>query len=690
MVSASSPFTAAPGPGAGKYRNLRFASVNIDTLRNYTNLNFQRNTINDLKLSADIICVQETKLTVQMQSSFLLSFQGSGVFSPVPEIGVEAHKATTGVAILFTAGILKQGLSVLHSTQRCDSAGRWVAVDIKWNNTVYTVVSVYAPADDQLRVSFLSSLYTDLSPLPSERLLILGDFNTYLDRGMDSQRQDRSRGKRGAAEFEQFVTARHLVDVWRCAYPATRAFTSPLREGWQPSRIDFCLASSDIAASMVASAIDERREKTRHAVVRMSLLCSAGPEFAKGKSHFRVFPSLLEDSRFTTTLKAEAERLMISTVHLGCEERYEVIKNNITRLAREESIRFRGLEEQEVTVSRRIIGKINYERLQGAAQYHREEELHIHRKVLRDTKLRRSERMTIAALGTLRREADRPTAGWLKAAKAEHHRHAFRAVRIPAHNNGGTHVPEQRVTKLSDMATALRHFWGTISHSDSPGINCVKPPRASDDWDFFLKLIGSSATPLSAPEVEKLGAPISKSELEEVKDELGNVIDIGIVRALPRNKSAGPDGWPYEFVQLLFPIIGEAMVAGWNSARTNETELPGGAGLALLHLLYKPSKDASKINDPELASSYRPVSLLNSDYKLLARVLVARLLCVINRLIHSDQAGFVPGRSMEDTIRLQQDIIHFFERIDAAEFATGGRFEGGVGFKAHDLKKAYG
>ena len=66
-----------------------------------------------------------------------------------------------------------------------------------------------------------------------------------------------------------------------------------------------------------------------------------------------------------------------------------------------------------------------------------------------------------------------------------------------------------------------------------------------------------------------MGASISKAELGDVKDEVGHVIDIGIVRYLTRNKSAGPDGWPYEFIQLLVPIIGEATVAELSAKQRN-------------------------------------------------------------------------------------------------------------------------
>ena len=57
-----------------------------------------------------------------------------------------------------------------------------------------------------------------------------------------------------------------------------------------------------------------------------------------------------------------------------------------------------------------------------------------------------------------------------------------------------------------------------------------------------------------------------------------------------------------------------------------------------------------KYKDPLLCSSYRPISLLNVDYKILAKILALRLLPGI---ISVDQTGFMLGRhSFHNTRRL--------------------------------------
>lgn len=57
-------------------------------------------------------------------------------------------------------------------------------------------------------------------------------------------------------------------------------------------------------------------------------------------------------------------------------------------------------------------------------------------------------------------------------------------------------------------------------------------------------------------------------------------------------------------------------------------------------------------------ASYRPISLLNSDQKILAKILAKRLSTVMNKLVHSDQTGFVPDRSSFNNLRRLFNVIY--------------------------------
>jgi len=49
-------------------------------------------------------------------------------------------------------------------------------------------------------------------------------------------------------------------------------------------------------------------------------------------------------------------------------------------------------------------------------------------------------------------------------------------------------------------------------------------------------------------------------------------------------------------------------------------------------------------NDKADIANYRPISLLNIDYKLMTKALSLKLAVAAPKIIHQDQAGFVPGK----------------------------------------------
>ena len=70
-----------------------------------------------------------------------------------------------------------------------------------------------------------------------------------------------------------------------------------------------------------------------------------------------------------------------------------------------------------------------------------------------------------------------------------------------------------------------------------------------------------------------------------------------------------------------------------------------------------PKKDRSR----EFLKNWRPLSLLNVDYKILAKALAMRLQKFLPILINEDQTGYVKGRYIGENIRLISDIIQYYK-----------------------------
>jgi exonuclease III len=124
--------------------------------------------------------------------------------------------------------------------------------------------------------------------------------------------------------------------------------------------------------------------------------------------------------------------------------------------------------------------------------------------------------------------------------------------------------------------------------------------------------------------------------------------------SLPRGKAPGSDGLTYEFYTAYWEQVGQPLVAAFNySFQQPQLRLSEQQRLGLITLIYK-GGDKPRA-DP---ASYRPITLLNCDLKIVAKVLVHRLGPACASVIDPTQTAFVPGRDIAD------NVLHHLEEID--------------------------
>ncbi|RHY70739.1 hypothetical protein DYB38_012186 [Aphanomyces astaci] len=83
------------------------------------------------------------------------------------------------------------------------------------------------------------------------------------------------------------------------------------------------------------------------------------------------------------------------------------------------------------------------------------------------------------------------------------------------------------------------------------------------------------------------------------------------------------------------------------------------------------------------ALDYRPIALLNSAYKIFAQVISLRLQPLLVSTIGAQQQGFVPGRTLEDSIALFQRTLARQQRDPTLPLAAS------AAVICLDIKKAY-
>ena len=76
-----------------------------------------------------------------------------------------------------------------------------------------------------------------------------------------------------------------------------------------------------------------------------------------------------------------------------------------------------------------------------------------------------------------------------------------------------------------------------------------------------------------------------------------------------------------------------------------------------------------------ILKNWRPISLLNTDYKILAKILANRLKHVLESIISCDQTGFITNRYIGENVRLFTDIIEYCKKNCVSGLALSIDFE---------------
>jgi hypothetical protein len=120
------------------------------------------------------------------------------------------------------------------------------------------------------------------------------------------------------------------------------------------------------------------------------------------------------------------------------------------------------------------------------------------------------------------------------------------------------------------------------------------------------------------------------------------------LKELPSGKSPGIDGLPAEFLRFFwedlkhdfYDVLSESFETG---------TLPETMKMSVVTLIYK-KKSGQDIRN------YRSISLLCTDYKIIAKVMAERMKAVLSTLIHADQTGFLKDGYIGENISLFLDI----------------------------------
>lgn len=210
-------------------------------------------------------------------------------------------------------------------------------------------------------------------------------------------------------------------------------------------------------------------------------------------------------------------------------------------------------------------------------------------------------------------------------------------------------LAHQLKKEQAERTTKAIHFQGNITY---------RPKEINQPFQEYYSILYKSQSNYTQDELDHYLENIKLPKLSELDQQSLNAPFTGqeilaAINPMPTDKSPGPDGIPALYKEYWTDLkpISMPMINTFNHNKI----LPQTISLANITVLHKTGKD------PQECSSYRPISLLDRDYKIISKVLAQRLETIMPKLINPDQSGFIKGRYSTDNIRGLLNITNLLD-----------------------------
>ncbi|KAL1948369.1 hypothetical protein VTO73DRAFT_12444 [Trametes versicolor] len=547
--------------------------------------------------------------------------------------------------------------------------GRAMMLDVKWSEKRrLRILNVYGPNDPSENAAFWDRIRETRMP----RLDIMtGDFNVVED-GLD-RIPVRADAPRAANALANLVSWLNMLDGWRTENPQTKGFTFMQPSTGSQSRLDRIYIRKAMSNDANGWTLAEPGIPTDHKMALVALTDYKAPYIGKGRWSMPVH--LLNDEQMKKEMKrlgAELVRDLGALVERSQSNNpqtiYQRFKEQLTLAARNRAKeKIPKMQKRLDALKRDLHMLLNPERdAEGGAGETTASSQETTRSaaILQD----RIAKLEIKRFGWTRRDT---------AVKHWAHSETISKQWIRANTNRLTSEvmfemkeqdgqEEQYTTRSSRMAQIACEFYDKLQDEEPL-------QRNETHGTYVQEALQHLSARLDNEQKASLAKRMSREDVSEA------------IRSAARNKSPGLDGLPAEVWKeyarwydadtkrgTLAVDMTAALCAVFNDIEKHGVDPTVSFTDGWICPIYKLKKDKREINN------YRPITLLNSDYKLMTKVIAAKIADHVPSIVHPDQAGFIPGRRIVDQIKLSKLMLDYAE----AEEVNGA-------IVALDQEKAY-
>lgn len=557
---------------------------------------------------ADVLCAQETH--IKRDSPIKIRHPN---FPHTFLACSDKKKAGVLIAIKDTVQF-----DLLHSV--VDPNGRFIILVCRIDNVISTLVNSYAPNSRQ--ISFLNKLWRRVTRVKQGHLIWCGDFNGIGDAQMDST----SRGLRPPLQLGPWFSKLSLFDAWRCYHASERDYTFHSSVHGSFSRIDFFLVDRN-SLQLIDRCDIGTISWSDHAPITLSLRLNQTcpvPYVWRNNTYLLARPETKDmvmlklKEFFTLNAPSVTDRFILWNAHKAYIR--GILIQVSSRWKKERNKQMEDLFHSIKTLEDKV----------------KRSSLPIHNRDLLDARLK------------LRQHLMFEFEAQIKYSKIKHYNLMNKPSKLMARR----------------VAAARCKTRVPFLYSHARGHKLSHPQAISDEFGEFysrlynLKDDAHTTTPTSeaiASFLESVNLPaLTTSQLRDFNAPFTEVEIARTIASLPNGKSPGPDGFSNEYFKHYQSTLISPLCDAFNQALTTGT-IPAENLQATIVTLPKPGKT------PDQPANFRPISLLNSDIKLYAKMLAGRLSSVLPTLINRDQVGFIRGRQAPDGTRRLINIISQLE-----------------------------
>ena len=589
-------------------RKLNIVSFNAQGLRNVKKL---RALFREFKKkNFDIITIQETYLLKEDIPLIEREWEGPFFLS-------EGTKNSKGLLTLFRKSFKEEDIICTFSNDRI------IMTSFNFDDNPLIIFNIYGPCGDKDKPIFLNDLskLIDLKVNKEEAYyIIMGDINIVKSNNLDIIAGS-AHTKRSVSELNKFVDNYNLIDVWRTQNPNTKEYTwgknNNQKSTFTARRLDYIFTNQNIFPFCQDADIHSLGFSD-HRAVSLSFNFSA---FQRGPNIFKLNTDLLKDIDFVNIIKREIN-LIKDMTELNPHLKWEFIKIKIKSTAKSYGMQ-KALEKKKEK-SMLITDLTGLESLLSKNPNDNSLVTQVNRlkKKLEIFLLKETEGARIRAGIKYQEQGEKCNNFFLSLERQRSRNDTI--FRMNNHAN-------LTLKENDEILNFLTVHYEELYKNPPP-----KPHQESQDEVFCQADPDFS---LSDEEAAPLECEITEAELHRS------------VASMKNGSSPGMDGIPAEVYKVLWIDVKEALLNSINFSFEVES-LSQSQTHGIIKLLHK-----GKGVDRLLISGWRPISLLNADYKIIAKLIARRLNTVLHKLIDPNQYAFIKGRNAGDMIRELDDII---------------------------------